>query len=116
MDVYLHTYVRSYRCGVFSVSDSINHVLLTGPGVGIKHVLLVLSEISALDERFGLLLQMLAVVGDTGFIELLLDRRVDPNVNCAEERNIITSILSRGYYFHTGGETREILSFCSEAV
>ena len=48
---------------------------------------------------------------DVKTFQILLDHLADPNANCSEERYTIMSILSRGYYFHAGGETREILNF-----
>ncbi|KAJ5455722.1 uncharacterized protein N7458_003986 [Penicillium daleae] len=91
----LHPYTQSQQCGFFLESESIQDVLLTSPGVVIKHVLLSRLEIRALDKQFSLLLQIAVASGDIDFIKLLVNR----GINAAIIRNhqeIATELITHG--------------------
>ncbi len=62
-------------------SKSVEQILLTGPGAVIKLLLLQDPELRATDTRYGLLLQMIAVMDDRPFLELLIQRGVDVNLS-----------------------------------
>ena len=64
---------------MFIESESIQTVLSDGPGAVIKLLLRQFPETKAKDERYGLLLQMVAMVGDREFLDLLLQRQVNVN-------------------------------------
>ena len=63
----------------FRLSSSIKDVLEDGPGAVVKILLTYLPEEKADDERYGLLLQMAAMVEDRDCVKLLLQRCVDVN-------------------------------------
>ena len=70
----------SNDAGRFINSESVEQILLTGPGAVVKLLLLHEPELRATDTRYGLLLQMIIVMDDSPFLELLIQRSVDVNL------------------------------------
>lgn len=73
--------LREKKIGQFDKSKSLQQVLSTGPGAVIKLLLLHEPKLRATDTRYGLLLQMIAVMGEQSFLELLIQRGVDVNLS-----------------------------------
>lgn len=65
---------------LFRRSSSMMDVLSTGPGAVIKVLLLSCPKLCATDQRFGLLLQMIAVADDVEYLQLLIERGADVNI------------------------------------
>jgi ankyrin repeat protein len=63
--------------GFFAECSSIHEILTTGPGAVIRFLLRSNQGLQATDERFGLLLHMVAISGDTSYLQLLIERHVD---------------------------------------
>ena len=66
--------------GRFKQSTSIAEVLYAGPGAVVKLLLANLPEVKLDDARYGLLAQMVSIVGDQECVELLIKRGMDVNV------------------------------------
>jgi ankyrin repeat protein len=71
--------------GSFYESESIYDVLNTGSGAIVKKLLHLEPGMKAVGDGFGLLLQMVAICGDTDYLDLLIDREVE--------------VSTEGYYY-----------------
>jgi ankyrin repeat protein len=66
--------------GSFYESESIYDVLRTGTGAIVKKLLHLEPGMKAVGDGFGLLLQMVVICEDTDYLDLLIDREVDVNI------------------------------------
>ncbi|PSN72705.1 ankyrin [Corynespora cassiicola Philippines] len=66
--------------GCFRVTESVGEVLKSGPGSIIRWLFCTDLTLQATDERFGLLLQMVAAARDKEYMQLLIERNVNVNM------------------------------------
>ncbi|KAH7150140.1 ankyrin repeat-containing domain protein [Dactylonectria estremocensis] len=65
--------------GRFLVTESLDYVFKHGPGAAIRILMSKYPQLSASDERYGLILQMAVCAADHSYVDLLLARGVDVN-------------------------------------